>query len=66
VKTYLGHIIFYGDPKHVGFYKELFEFLGWRTTSAEAGSFGTTDGSKCTLFFEGASNGTRMTTMAPG
>jgi catechol 2,3-dioxygenase-like lactoylglutathione lyase family enzyme len=58
VKTYLGHIIFYGDPTNVGFYKALFEFLGWTTTSDEGGSFSTTDGSRCTLYFEGESNGT--------
>ena len=59
VKTHLGHLVFYGDPKHLGFYRELFEFLGWTTTYDEGGTFGTTDGGQCTLYFEGESNGTQ-------
>src|SRR5688572_14777096 len=57
VKTHLGHLVFYGDPQNVGFYNELFEFLGWTTTYDEGGVFGTTDGGKCTLYFEGEANG---------
>jgi catechol 2,3-dioxygenase-like lactoylglutathione lyase family enzyme len=58
MQTYLGHAVFYGDPQHVGFYKDLFAFLGWTTTYDAGGIFGTTDGGRCTLYFEGESNGT--------
>ena len=57
MKTHLGHIVFYCDPKNAGFYKDLFEFLGWKTTEDEGGNFGTTDGGQCTLYFDGESNG---------
>ena len=57
MKTYLGHQVFYTDPANVGFYKELFAFLGWATTYDEGGIFGTTDGGRCTLWFEGLANG---------
>ena len=57
MKTHLGHLVFYGDAKNVGFYKDLFEFLGWTTTYDEGGIFGTTDGGTCTLYFEGLANG---------
>jgi catechol 2,3-dioxygenase-like lactoylglutathione lyase family enzyme len=57
VKTHLGHLVFYTDPTNVGFYKDLFEFLGWKTIYDEGGIFGTSDGGKCDLWFEGEANG---------
>jgi catechol 2,3-dioxygenase-like lactoylglutathione lyase family enzyme len=59
VKTHLGHLVFYGDPQNVGFYKDLFEFLEWKTIYDEGGIFGTTDGNACDLWFEGEANGAR-------
>ena len=53
----LGHLVFYGDPQNVGFYKDLFEFLEWKTIYDDGGIFGTTDGTGCDLWFEGESNG---------
>ena len=57
LQTHLGHLVFFTAPANVGFYKDLFEFLGWTTTYDEGGIFGTTDGGKCTLWFEGLANG---------
>jgi catechol 2,3-dioxygenase-like lactoylglutathione lyase family enzyme len=57
VNTHLGHLVFFGDPKNVGFYKDLFDFLGWKSIYDEGGIFGTTDGRGCDLWFEGESNG---------
>jgi len=57
VKTHLGHLVFFGSPKNVGFYKDLFEFLGWKSIYDEGGIFGTTDGRGCDLWFEGLANG---------
>ena len=59
MKARLGHLVFFGDPQNVGFYKDLFEFLEWKTIFDEAGIFGTTDGNGCDLWFEGESNGAR-------
>ena len=59
MKARLGHLVFFGDPQNVGFYKDLFEFLEWKTIYDEAGIFGTTDGNGCDLWFEGESNGAR-------
>jgi catechol 2,3-dioxygenase-like lactoylglutathione lyase family enzyme len=59
VKTRLGHLVFFGDPANVGFYKDLFGFLGWTTIHDEGGIFGTTDGGGCDLWFEGLANGAR-------
>jgi catechol 2,3-dioxygenase-like lactoylglutathione lyase family enzyme len=57
MKTHLGHLVFFGDSKNVGFYKSLFEYLEWKTIYDQGGVFGTTDGGGCDLWFEGESNG---------
>ena len=57
MKTHLGHLVFYTDPKNVGFYKDLFNFLAWKSIYDEGGIFGTTDGGGCDLWFEGEANG---------
>ena len=57
MKTHFGHLVLFTDPANVGFYKDLFEFLGWTTAYEEGGIFGTTDGGRCTLWFEGLANG---------
>jgi catechol 2,3-dioxygenase-like lactoylglutathione lyase family enzyme len=57
VKTHLGHLVFHIDPENAGFYKDLFDFLGWKSIYDEEGVFGVTDGGECTLWFEGEANG---------
>jgi catechol 2,3-dioxygenase-like lactoylglutathione lyase family enzyme len=59
VKTRLGHLVFFGDPQNVGFYKDLCEFLGWKTIYDKDGIFGTTDGGGCDLWFEGEATGAK-------
>jgi catechol 2,3-dioxygenase-like lactoylglutathione lyase family enzyme len=50
-------LVFFTGQQHVGFYKDLFRFLGWTTIYDEGGIFGTTDGGKCDVWFEGLANG---------
>ena len=57
MKTHLGHLVFHIDPENAGFYKDLFDFLGWTSIYDEEGVFGVTDGGECELWFEGEANG---------
>jgi catechol 2,3-dioxygenase-like lactoylglutathione lyase family enzyme len=59
VKTHLGHLVFHIDPKHAGFYKDLFDFLGWRSIYDEGGILGFANGGGVDLWFEGEANGAR-------
>jgi catechol 2,3-dioxygenase-like lactoylglutathione lyase family enzyme len=56
VKTSLGHLVFHIDPKNAGFYKELFDFLGWKSIYDDGGVFGITNGGDSALWFEGEAN----------
>jgi catechol 2,3-dioxygenase-like lactoylglutathione lyase family enzyme len=58
VKTHLGHVVMYGDQQNVGFYRDLFGYLGWTTVYDEGGILGISDGGQYQLYFEGESNGT--------
>jgi catechol 2,3-dioxygenase-like lactoylglutathione lyase family enzyme len=57
MKTHLGHLVFHIAPENAGFYKDLFDFLGWTSIYDEGGVFGVTDGGACPLWFEGEANG---------
>jgi catechol 2,3-dioxygenase-like lactoylglutathione lyase family enzyme len=55
----LGHLALYGSPENVGFYRDLFGYLGWKTVFDEGDIFATTDGGGCDLWFEGMANDAR-------
>lgn len=57
MKTRLGHLVFFTDQQNVGFYRDLFGFLGWKTIYDEGDIFGATDGGTCDVWFEGLANG---------
>jgi catechol 2,3-dioxygenase-like lactoylglutathione lyase family enzyme len=57
VKTHLGHLVFHIAPENEGFYKDLFNFLGWRSIYDDAGVFGFSNGGEYGLWFEGEANG---------
>jgi len=57
VKTHLGHLVFHIDPRNVGFYKNLFGFLGWRSIFDEGSIVGFANGGGCDLWFAGLANG---------
>lgn len=57
VTSRLGHLVFMTAPESIGFYRDFFGHLGWKTNYDQDGIFGTTDGNGCDLWFEGLSNG---------
>jgi catechol 2,3-dioxygenase-like lactoylglutathione lyase family enzyme len=55
MQTKFGHIVIHCQPKNLGFYKDLFTFLGWSVLYEEEGTIlgvGTEDGSS--LWFGGS------------
>lgn len=58
VKTQAGHLQFNVENGNLGFYKDLFGFLGWETLYEGDGMLGQGNGSPTSLWFSGATNGT--------
>jgi catechol 2,3-dioxygenase-like lactoylglutathione lyase family enzyme len=66
LKTQLGHIQFNIDAANLGFYKDLFGFLGWTTLHEGEGYIGIGDGGSCSLWVMGGANGSTYDHDGPG
>lgn len=51
--TTLSHLVINIHPQNLGFYRDLFGFLGWQTLHESSHVFGTQDGNQTSLWFEG-------------
>lgn len=54
VHSTMGHIQFNIDPTNVGFYKELFDFLGWNVVAEDNTFLGTADENGASFWFVSA------------
>ncbi len=53
MQSTLGHLQININLAHIGFYKELFTFLGWKVICDEPDMLGVLDPNKCSLWFGG-------------
>lgn len=55
-QTSIGHIQFNVQPENLGYYRDLFGFLGWQTVYAEEDTLGVGGPNNSSLWFYGACN----------
>lgn len=53
METYLQHIQFNVRPEHIGFYRDLFGFLGWQTLHEDEGILGVGSANGASFWFSG-------------
>jgi catechol 2,3-dioxygenase-like lactoylglutathione lyase family enzyme len=64
--TYLSHIELKIAPQHMGFYQDLFRFLGWSTIYSDENTFGTGDANGTSLWFSQPAKDTANDYDGPG
>ncbi|MER2599679.1 MAG: hypothetical protein ABTQ73_09170 [Caldilineales bacterium] len=66
MQTTLGHLVFSIHPANRGFYRDLFNFLGWQTLYEAESMLGIADSNRTSLWFGDRLKDTRNDYDAPG
>lgn len=66
MQTKLGHLVFSIDTENMGFYRDMFAFLGWQTIYDGEGMLGVGDSNGVSLWFGSATTSAANDYDAPG